>query len=405
MKILLGITGSIAAYKSPLIVRELIRQGAEVKVVMSESSKTIVQPFVLQNLSKSPVVGDMFEQSVQGDGSWHVHLARWCDAMLIAPCSATTVGKIAAGICDSPVTLCAMSLPHQTPLFLSPAMDSEMWEHPATRRNCEIVQRDGAVIIPPESGELASGLWGTGRMPEPSVIVRTVLNGLTLTENDETRKFWNGKTVLITAGPTREKIDDVRFISNYSSGKMGYAITTAAQRYGANVVLISGPVALSAPNAVDLVLVETAHEMYDAVHHYRAKADVLIFSAAVADFTPEYQTGKIKKQQTGTETILKLHQTKDILASVGAVKQAGQIVVGFALEAENHEQYAIKKLHEKNCDFLVLNAANKQQSGFGGDDNTISIFRADGSKREFPPKSKIECAHDIVEYIAEVSSK
>lgn len=279
-------------------------------------------------------------------------------------------------------------------------MDTEMWEHPATQRNCETLERDGVIIIPPEAGELASGLWGVGRLPDIHTITSTVLRSVQELQNQD--HFWSGKTVLITAGPTRERIDDVRFISNFSSGKMGYALAAEAQQRGARVILISGPVAVPAPVGVERIMVESAAEMYEAVHERRQGADVLIFSAAVADFTPEtHHTGKLKKQQTGAEMTLKLQQTRDILQSVGAVKQRGQIVVGFALEADNHEEYALKKLHDKHCDFLVLNAAGKENSGFGGDNNTITLFSADGSKTEFPPQSKSDCAKDILQYIAE----
>lgn len=399
MKILLGICGSIAAYKAPLLARELIKRGAQVRVVMTPSAAKFVQPLVLQNLTRHSVAVEMFDESTQNDGSWHIHLARWCDAMLIAPCSAATLGKIAHGISDTALTLVALALSPKTPLLVAPAMDTEMWIHPATQRNVEIVQRYNVTIIPPAEGELASGFQGVGRLPEIAVLADAVLVSFSQTPfQQESEQSLHGKTVLLTAGPTVERIDDVRFISNHSSGKMGYALAREAARRGAKVVLVSGPVTLAAPDGIERVSVESAQQMYEAVMARRGEADILILAAAVADFTPAApHTGKIKKATLGTTMTLELTQTQDILASLGKLKQPHQTLIGFALEAAEHEENARKKLVAKNCDMIVLNAANTVDSGFGGDRNTITLLSAHGGTQVFPPMSKEECARKILD--------
>ncbi len=407
MNILLGVSGSIAAYKTPVLVREFIKRGDDVRVVCSPSALNFVSSVALQNLIKHPIAVEMFADDTQNAGSWHIHLARWCDVMMIAPCSAATMGKIANGISDTALTLVALALPPEKPLYIAPAMDTEMWLHPATQRNCDTLRSYGARIIPPAEGELASGFHGAGRLPELDVLVEAI--------HKQRETPLAGKTVLITAGPTYERIDDVRFIGNYSSGKMGYALAAQAQRLGARVLLVSGPVTLETPNEggipITRIDVESAQEMYGAVMNHRNETDVFLLAAAVADFTPTVRhLGKIKKssleqatverasqsinQQAGILT-LELRHTPDILAALGKIKEPRQILVGFALEAANYEDNALKKLHEKHCDMIVLNAANKPDSGFRGDKNTITLLHASGEKQEFPPMSKQECAVEI----------
>lgn len=458
-RILLGVTGSIAAYKAAQLTRDLQRAGADVRAVMTPSATRFLPALTLENLTRHPVAVTMFDDHVQSGGSWHIHLARWCRAMLIAPCSAATLGRIAGGICDTVVSTLALALPPGTPLVVAPAMDTEMWVHPATQRNIALLRSYGVHVIPPASGDLASGFTGEGRLPELSVLIDAVLStieGGTM-QQDETkqpgeeqpttpgapeqpqqeapeeqirhaverpdvplqeavdaRRFdaelefealksgrplapWKGKTVLVTAGPTYEKIDDVRFIGNYSSGKMGFALAEEAARLGAVVRLVSGPVALAAPPGVERTDVESAQEMYDAVVRLAPQADVVIMAAAVADYTPaQHHEGKIKKSEAGETLTIELRQTPDILAALGRNKRPGQVLVGFALESENVTEYGRDKLERKNCDMIVANAANRPDSGFGGDNNTIALLTRDGSLRSFPPMSKHECAREIL---------
>ncbi|MCW5872803.1 MAG: bifunctional phosphopantothenoylcysteine decarboxylase/phosphopantothenate--cysteine ligase CoaBC, partial [Candidatus Eremiobacteraeota bacterium] len=377
MKVLMGICGSISAYKAPWIARELIRSGAEVRVIMTPDACRFVTPLVMQNISQNPVVIEAFDTEHQEKGSWHVHWARWAEQVLVAPCSATTLAKLAHGIADNALTLALLSLAKETPLRLCPAMDPDMWHHPATRRNLAILQADGALILPPEEGELASGLRGAGRLPEPLQIAEWVF----------AKRSLSGKTVLITAGPTREPIDGVRYISNHSSGKMGFAIAAEAQARGARVVLVSGPVSLAAPPGVELVRVETARQMLETCQQHYEKADVIIKSAAVADFTPaRVAVGKLKKEQLGQNWTMALEKTGDILSWLGRHKRPGQYLVGFALEIQNAEANARAKLERKNCDLVVLNEANQPDSGFGGDNNTITLIGPD-LRQPWPPLS------------------
>ncbi len=512
MNIIVGISGSIAAYKAPLLVRELQRKGATVRVVMTPAATKFIPALTLQNLTKHSVAVEMFDETTQQGGSWHIHLARWCDAMIIAPCSAATLGKLAHGIGDTALVTVATALTPQKRLFLAPAMDTEMWQHPSTERNCSILRQDGAIIIPPAEGELASGFSGVGRLPEIEVLVKFVLGNtanntqtqantppastsasssektptsttpvntpqaeqtpsptndpfaqyeahnkrfeefaqkldpkqdsqqktqegaqnlaskpvVSVADAAEAGKFdaeleltkikqaksgikpdsvpfpLVGKTVLITAGPTYEKIDDVRFIGNYSSGKMGFALAEHAAALGAKVQLVAGPVELPTPSGVQRVDVESAREMFDAVMQRRAEADVIVLAAAVADFTPfEKHDGKLKKEETGETMTLRLTKTPDILAAVGAVKGDKQVVVGFALEASNHLENAKKKLTAKRADMIVLNAVNKPQSGFGTPDNTITLVEQSAVK-EFPPMPKRDCAEQILRRIGEL---
>ncbi len=415
-KIILGVSASIAAYKAPMIVRELIKQGAEVRVVMTPSAEKFVSRTVLMNLSKNPVPMDMFEDDIQDGGSWHIHLAHWCDAMLIAPCSATTLARLAMGFYDTALSIIACALPKDIPLLIAPAMDSDMWEHPAVQRNIDTLKKDGIIIIPPAIGELASGIYGPGRLPDIDVLIEhcshVFSDSQELIQKGASQKLIEmheeipqnvplyGKHVLITAGPTFERIDDVRFIGNFSSGKMGFALARQCAKQGALVTLIAGPVSLKTPEgAIQRIDVESASEMLEAVMMHSDKQDIIIMSAAVADFTPENKhEGKIKKGATESMAVL-LKKTTDILSELGKRKTVNQILIGFALESQDAIAYGKKKLIEKNCDLMIVNLANKIDSGFGGDKNAISIIDRVDSIKEFPVMTKDACAELIIEHI------
>lgn len=439
IKIILGVTGSISAYKSPMIVRELIKAGAHVNVVMTQSAKEFVTALTLSNLSRNPVISDMFSPELQDSGAWHIQLANWCDAMLIAPCSASTLSKIANGNCDTALTTIALALNPNTPLIVSPAMDSTMWEHHANQRNVNTVISDGTHIIQPEEGELSSGIVGKGRLPEIDTIMKELISVISKKKLNSKQKeyleephksiedaviedsfnedsfnaelefeelklkkalaFLYGKNVLITAGPTYEKIDDVRFIGNHSSGKMGFALAHQAARFGAIVTLITGPVSLKTPENVKRIDVISASEMYNAVSEQFNNTDIAIMSSAVSDFTPsEVIQGKIKKNEFGETMSIDLVATKDILAEIGKRKKS-QILVGFALESTNELEYGKDKLDKKNCDMIVLNSAGKPDSGFGGDNNTITILTHKSEPISLPPMTKDSCAIEIFKQI------
>lgn len=389
-KILIGITGSIAAYKIPLLVRELVREGAEVRIIMTPAATDFVSPLTLATLSKSPVLTDLFE----GD-SWsnHVMLGRWADLFLIAPLSCNTLSKMAQGGCDN--LLLAIYLSATCPVVVAPAMDEDMWLHPATRSNLEKVQEYGCRTLPVGYGELASGLTGEGRMAEPTEIAGFIKGFFS------TSKKLEGKKVLVTAGPTYEAIDPVRFIGNHSSGKMGFAVAEAFAAEGAVVTLVSGPVHLQ-PKArnIRLVSVTTAEEMYAATVREK-DYDVAVMAAAVADFTPEKPfLQKIKKRNGALH--LDLKPTVDILASLGREKKNGQLLVGFALETENEKENATRKLHDKKADMIVLNSLRDEGAGFGKDTNKVSLFKKDGSIKELDMKSKPSVAADIVAAVIEM---
>lgn len=388
-KVLFGVCGSISAYKAPWIVRELIRLGASVRVVMTPSAAQFVSPLVLQNLSRHPVAVESFAENQQQDGSWHVHWARWCDLALVAPCSASTLARLQSGLADNALALCLLSLPAATPLKLAPAMDPDMWLHPSTRRNVAVLRDSGVDILEPATGELASGLEGPGRLPEPVELANWALRS----------GSWRGRKVLVTAGPTREPIDAVRFLSNHSTGKMGYALAAEAHRRGARVVLVSGPVALPAPPGVERIAVESAADMLQACVSHHADSDVIFKAAAVADFTPAtVAAGKLKKEQLGAEWALAMSRTQDILGWLGQHKPAGQFLVGFALETDNPEENARRKLEAKHCDMVVLNRAGQPNSGFGGDRNTVTLVEPVGSIA-LPTASKTECARAILDAV------
>jgi len=387
-KILLGISGSIAAYKAIYLVRLLIKSGAEVKVVMSPSAKDFVSTLTLSTLSHNPVLVDLFDEQ-----SWanHVMLGRWADLMLMAPLSCNSLSKMAHGQCDN--LLLATYLSATCPVVVAPAMDEDMWHHPATQQNLQRLQSFGNTIIPVDHGELASGLFGDGRMAEPEAIIKF------LDDNFFLEQSLRDKKALVTAGPTYEAIDPVRFIGNHSSGKMGIAIAKELSRRGADVSLVLGPTSQKiAANGIRLIRVNSAEEMYNACHEAFGKTDLAVMSAAVADYTPVNKAAqKIKKAENNLT--LELTKTKDILKSLGAIKTKNQVLVGFALETINEREYAQKKLVEKNADLIVLNSLNDSGAGFGHDTNKITIFKKSGEEVQFETKSKDEVAKDIVDVI------
>lgn len=391
-KIVLGITGSIAAYKACLIIRALIKQGAEVQVVITPSGKEFITPITLSALTHKPVVSEFFSQR---DGTWnsHVDLGLWADAMLIAPATASTIGKMAHGIADNMLITTYLSM--KAPVFIAPAMDLDMYAHPSTQQNLKTLQAYGNHIIEPQSGFLASGLEGKGRMEEPERIVEFLDHALSPSAND-----LSGKRILITAGPTYEKIDPVRFIGNYSSGKMGFALAAECARRGADVTLVAGPVSLPTPAGVSRIDVESCQEMYEASTQAFPHMDAAILCAAVADFRPETAAEqKIKREKD--DLVLRLQPTHDIAQQLGKLKTDRQVLVGFALETNDEELNAKKKLAKKNLDFIVLNSTRNKGTTFRSDDNQISIISATGQK-DFPKKPKTEVARDIVDHLAAI---
>lgn len=387
-KILLGVTGSIAAYKSILLVRQLIKAGAEVKVIMTPAAGDFVSRLTLSTLSRHEVLVDLF-----AEGSWanHVMLGRWADVLLIAPLSCNTLGKMATGQCDN--LLLATYLSATCPVVVAPAMDEDMWHHPAVRANLEVITGHGCRVIPAEHGELASGLTGQGRMAEPETIIPFIDDLLAGAGP------LRGKKALVTAGPTYEALDPVRFIGNYSSGKMGYAVAAELNRLGAEVVLVSGPVALEPVPGITLIPVTTAEEMHGACLKH-TDYDVAVMAAAVADYTPaEPAPEKIKK--TGDTLTLTLRKTKDILAALGSLKKEGQLLAGFALETTQEKEHAREKLVRKNADLIVLNSLREAGAGFGHDTNKVVIFDRKGGEKTFPLKSKEAVARDIVAALIE----
>ena len=383
-KIVLGITGSIAAYKACYIIRGLVKAGAEVQVVITPAGKEFITPITLSTLTQKPVVSEFFSQR---DGTWnsHVKLGLWADAMLIAPCTASTLGKMANGVADNMLVTTYVSM--KAPVFIAPAMDLDMYQHPTTQANMDRLRSFGNQIIEPQSGFLASGLEGKGRMEEPENIVAYL-------DNYFEEKDLQGKRIMITAGPTYEKIDPVRFIGNYSSGKMGFALAEECARRGAEVTLIAGPVSMSCSANIHRIDVESCEEMYQAATTTFANMDAAILCAAVADFRPEnVATEKIKREKD--DLVIRLKPTHDIAAQLGQMKKQGQLLVGFALETNDEEANAQKKLQKKNLDFIVLNSLQRKGTCFQSDDNQISILSANGQV-DFDKKPKTEVAKDIV---------
>ena len=389
-KIVLGITGGIAAYKACNLARLLIKKGAEVQVVMTPSAKEFITPLTLSTLTHKPVVSEFFDRR---DGSWHSHvdLGLWADAMIIAPATASSIGKMANGIADNMLITTYLSM--KAPVFVAPAMDLDMYAHPSTQQNIQRLVSYGNHIIEPGTGFLASKLEGKGRMEEPEKIVEV------LEKHFSKQQSLTGKSVLITAGPTYEKIDPVRFVGNYSSGKMGYALAEACAKQGAEVTLVSGPVMLQTKHpAIRRIDVESAQEMYNAATTHFPQADIAILSAAVADFTPETTADK-KIKRKGDELVLNLRPTQDIAAALGAIKNENQLLVGFALETDNEVQNAQDKMKRKNFDFIVLNSLQDKGAGFRVDTNKITIIDRQQGTTAYETKSKQEVAEDIVEYI------
>lgn len=389
-KIVLGITGSIAAYKACLIIRGLIKQGAEVQVVITPAGKEFITPITLSALTHKPVISEFFAQR---DGTWnsHVDLGLWADAMLIAPCTASTLGKMANGIADNMLITTYLSM--KAPVIIAPAMDLDMYAHPSTQANIARLRSFGNVFIEPQSGFLASGLEGKGRMEEPEQIER-MLDDFFYEKKDQLK----GRRIMITAGPTYEKIDPVRFIGNYSSGKMGFALAEECARRGAEVTLVSGPVSLSCPPNVRRIDVESCSEMYDAAVKEFPLSDAAILCAAVADFRPKDVADK-KIKRGADDLTLQLAPTNDIAAELGRTKKPGQRLVGFALETNDEELNARKKLEKKNFDFIVLNSTRNEGTTFRSDDNKVSIISRDEIK-EFGKKNKHDVAKDIVDELA-----
>ena len=397
-KIVLGITGSIAAYKSCLIIRELIKSGAEVQVVITPAGKEFITPITLSALTHKPVVSEFFSQK---DGTWnsHVDLGLWADAMVIAPCTAATLGKMANGIADNMLVTTYLSM--KAPVFIAPAMDLDMYKHPSTQKNIETLRSFGNYIIEPGSGFLASGLEGKGRMEEPENIVKALDKFFSVSSESQSTLFdLIGKKILITAGPTYEKIDPVRFIGNYSSGKMGFALAEECARRGAKVVLVAGPVSLTCSDGIQRVNVESCEEMYEAAVGVFPDCDAAILCAAVADFRPE-AIAEEKIKRVGDDLVLKLKPTQDIAATIGRMKEKSQRIVAFALETNEEENNAQRKLEKKNADFIVLNSTRIPGTTFQADDNQITIINKEGKKR-YAKKPKTEVARDIIDELVAI---
>ena len=393
-KVVLGITGSIAAYKSCLTIRALVKQGAEVQVVITPAGKEFITPITLSALTHKPVVSEFFSQR---DGTWnsHVDLGLWADAMLIAPATASTIGKMANGIADNMLITTYLSM--KAPVFVAPAMDLDMYAHPSTQKNLETLKQYGNHIIEPQSGFLASGLEGKGRMEEPENIVKALDSYF---EAAAQQSPLSKKKILITAGPTYEKIDPVRFIGNYSSGKMGFALAAECARRGAEVTLVAGPVGLPTPEGVKRIDVESCQEMFEASVDAFPQMDAAILCAAVADFRPKQTaTQKIKREKD--DLVIRLQPTHDIAAHLGQMKTGSQRLVGFALETNDEEVNAQKKLKKKNFDFIVLNSTRNKGTTFRSDDNQISIISESGQK-DYEKKPKTEVARDIIDELSAI---
>jgi phosphopantothenoylcysteine decarboxylase/phosphopantothenate--cysteine ligase len=391
-KILLGVSGSIAAYKAATIVRLLVKEGAEVKVVMTPAACDFITPLTLATLSKHEV-----PVTISDNQSWnnHVMLGRWADVMLIAPASANTLSKMANGGCDN--LLMATYLSATCPVLFAPAMDEDMWHHPATRHNINQLLSYGHQQLPVEKGELASGLFGEGRMAEPENIVQY------LQAHFDADKPLKGKKALVTAGPTQEPFDPVRYISNHSSGKMGIAIADALAAAGAEVTLVLGPTHLSATApGVNTIRVVTAADMFNSSEAHFATSEVVVMAAAVADYRPKHVADIKMKKGEGDALTLELEKTQDILRTLGATRTPGQVVVGFSLETNNEQEYALKKLREKGLDLIVMNSLNDKGAGFNYDTNKVTLFDRTGDARDLPLKSKQEVAKDIVGVIVEM---
>ena len=396
-KIVLGITGSIAAYKSCLVIRELVKRGAEVQVVITPAGKEFITPITLSALTHKPVISEFFSQK---DGTWnsHVDLGLWADAMLIAPCTAATLGKFASGVADNMLITTYLSM--KAPVFLAPAMDLDMYKHPSTQRNLEVLRGFGNYIIEPGNGFLASGLEGKGRMEEPENIVKVLDSYFSGQYNGHAVPDLAGKKILITAGPTYEKIDPVRFIGNYSSGKMGFALAEECSKRGAQVILVAGPVSQTCSDSIKRIDVESCNEMYERVLSEFPKCDVAILCAAVSDFRPDH-VAEEKIKRKGHNLVLTLEPTQDIAASIGRMKSVHQRLIAFALETNEEQHNAQRKLIQKNADFIVMNSTRNPGTTFQSDDNQITIINKEG-KKEYAKKPKSEVARDIINELVSI---
>jgi phosphopantothenoylcysteine decarboxylase/phosphopantothenate--cysteine ligase len=386
-KILIGISGSIAAYKIPILVRMLVKAGAEVKIIMTAASKDFVAPLTLSTLTKNEVLIGLSENDAWAN---HVMLGRWADVFLIAPLSCNTLAKLANGLCDNLLT--AVYLSSTCPVVVAPAMDEDMWHHPSIRQNIEVIKKYGNSVIPVGNGELASGLIGEGRMAEPENIFSWINNFLSID------KPLQGKKVLVSAGPTYEAIDPVRFIGNYSSGKMGLAIANELVNKGAKVTVVLGPSLEHVSNDYTVIRVKSAEDMYNSCISLFPDMDIAVMSAAVADYTP-VATALQKIKKSDDVFSIDLKKTKDILKHLGTIKKAGQVLVGFALETNNEKEFALKKLSDKNADLIILNSLNDKGAGFGTDTNKVTIFDKKGNEYQFDTKLKTAVAMDIVNTI------
>ncbi|WP_304233959.1 bifunctional phosphopantothenoylcysteine decarboxylase/phosphopantothenate--cysteine ligase CoaBC [Jiulongibacter sediminis] len=394
-KILLGVSGSISAYKAAFLVRLLVKEGAEVKVIMTEAAKDFISPLTLATLSKNPVLSD-FTKGNNGEWNNHVDLGLWADLMLIAPASANTLAKCAYGICDN--LLVATYLSAKCPVVFAPAMDLDMYQHGSTRANLSKLKSYGNQIIEAESGELASGLTGQGRLAEPEHIIDLLPTFFTGSSR------FKDKRILITSGPTQEAIDPVRFISNHSSGKMGYAIAKAFRNAGANVQVVSGPVNIEKPQGVEVFKVKSAQEMFDQTKELFGGAEIIVYVAAVADYTPEKVSDK-KLKKSDNDLAISLKRTPDIAGTLGKLKNRDQIAVGFALETDNARENALGKLKKKNLDMIVLNSLQDSGAGFRYDTNKITVVHRNGEVIEHSLKTKDEVAVDILAEIEKILKK
>jgi phosphopantothenoylcysteine decarboxylase/phosphopantothenate--cysteine ligase len=392
-KVIIAITGGVAAYKIPLLIRLLKRSGAEVKVLLTAKAKAFVTPLTLSVLSENPVISSSFDEH---SGSWesHIDLGLWADLIVLAPLTANTMGKIASGVADN--ILLTTLLSARCPVLFAPAMDMDMFAHPSTQKNIAVLQSYGYTYIAPEDGFLASGLSGAGRLPEPETLYKNIVQAF------QPNLRFAGKTVLVSAGPTYEKIDPVRFIGNFSSGKMGFAIAEAFASQGAKVFLVSGPTHLKTKNPnVELIDVVSAAEMYERIHALFPKSDITVMAAAVADYTPKVKAkNKIKKKASEFE--IELVATQDILKSLGKIKHENQILIGFALETNDEKKNALKKLKNKNLDFIVLNSLQDKGAGFATSTNKVTILDKYGNSTAFELKSKAGVALDILDYIEKI---
>ncbi len=394
-KLVLGITGSIAAYKAAELIRQLVQAGADVQPMMTPDATRFISPLTVGTLAKRQVLVEIFPENENGSWTKHVDLGHWADALIVAPATANTIAKLANGFCDSMLTATALSA--RCPILVCPAMDDDMWKHPATKGNLDRLRGFGHTILEPEYGELASGLVGNGRLPEPETIFAFV--GDWIEREAMVDRSLAGRNVLVTAGPTREAIDPVRFLSNGSTGTMGFALAKEAARRGADVVLLSGPVSLPTPAGVKRVDVVSAEDLYAAVME-NAQADLVIAAAAVADYAPTAVNEHKTKKGDG-DLAVALRRTTDVLAALGERKQSGQVLVGFALETENGEANAIGKLERKNLDWIVLNHANEEGAGFGTTTNRVLVIGSDGSRHELPKMGKSILAEKLLDIIAE----